>query len=262
MKSSSKSFFKFSFLVIISLCCILSIAVNASAAPITLQADSYVKSTARNYWWGHNAVDTATPLPIPGGEVSTAALSNPQAGWVNNVTTTYSSTVFSGYDPTVFTVTADPQDLDSDGFVQSELYLHLLTDYQFDYDISGFYNTWGDIGGVSENTYFDVSLKDTTSGDYLFINDINETGQPDNLTVASGSPLGSLTGTIAAGEYEFYVRMMVHTSSNDGWSPGDRDGNGSVTLELSNPVPEPTTMLLLGAGLIGLAGFRRRFRKR
>lgn len=36
----------------------------------------------------------------------------------------------------------------------------------------------------------------------------------------------------------------------------DPNGNGTV-----NPIPEPTTMLLFGSGLIGLAGFRRRFKK-
>ncbi len=49
--------------------------------------------------------------------------------------------------------------------------------------------------------------------------------------------------------YNGYLDMIIYSGKLN-----------NVQFEI-DPVPEPTTMLLLGTGLIGLAGFRRKFKK-
>jgi len=58
-----------------------------------------------------------------------------------------------------------------------------------------------------------------------------------------------------------YIRLQVTGPQPDPLGP--YIGFGEVAFEggVGTAIPEPTTMLLFGSGLIGLAGFRRRFKK-
>jgi len=54
--------------------------------------------------------------------------------------------------------------------------------------------------------------------------------------------------------------VVIAVFASSAWS-GSGGLRGIDNVSLTAPVPEPATMLLLGAGLLGLAGFRKRFKK-
>jgi len=71
-----------------------------------------------------------------------------------------------------------------------------------------------------------------------------------------------------AGAYVWYISGISDLSeviipSTAGATQNHPNGYGLSHISLFNPspVPEPATMLLLGSGLVGLAGFRRKFQK-
>lgn len=113
-------------------------------------------------------------------------------------------------------------------------------------------NGGGDGDGLTVGLYSGPTIADAMAGTLAGV-DPNDPVPTTGARSAYGSV--RLSGTFST----LLIDLVRNPASGGGGTYGD-GGSFQISADVPAPIPEPSTLLLLGSGLAGLVGLRRRFK--